>query len=52
MWGWILVISMAALALTALFRRSGTTPPQDDSQRLYPQGYMKDEVEALKRLGK
>jgi hypothetical protein len=48
MWGWILVIGMGAVMLTAWLRRAGSAAP-DDHETLYPQGYMVDEVEALKR---
>ena len=48
MFGWI-VLGMSMLVLvTTLVRRSSPVAPRPH-QTLYPEGYMKDEVEALQR---
>lgn len=47
MFGWI-VLGLSMLLVTTLVRRSSTVSPRSH-QALYPEGYMKDEVEALQR---
>jgi hypothetical protein len=48
MFGWIVLgMSMLVLVTTLVRRLSEVTPKPH--QTLYPEGYMKDEVEALQR---
>jgi hypothetical protein len=48
MWGWIVMLGMALLVLTAWVRRAHSAAP-DAHRALYPHGYMDEAVEALKR---
>lgn len=49
--GWMVVGLSMLLLVTTLVRRSVPTAPKDQ-RALYPDGYMKDEVEALQRKRK